>query len=551
MRVALNAARLAEGFASLDHVSAIFQELLGARCELVLFPDDYYTIPPTRRVKAAEELVRGCDVVLTQPDATLMATRARLNAPIPVCMLVLGSLPRGFFGLGGVVSAMRTSDVLVANCTADLAIAARLFENANARLLPFAYREEFFYPPPPEEAAALRNRLGLPSRAPLVLYSGRCTLEKNIHAVLKVFSVVLAAVPDAHLVLAGPVSDTPFYEFGVFPLDLPLVVQRMIGRLGLQKRVHHAGPLAPHDLRAAYGAADVVLNLTLNQDENFGLSPVEAMACGTPVVGTRWGGLQDTVAHGQAGFQVSTALTAHGVKSAWWEAANRVVELLRDPGRRAEMGRRGTEIARERFSPARHGDLLMEILEDAVQGSRRMREPLRVSAFTRDLWETCRPAAEPTPLARRGDAAYALYRQLVAPYAGTADGGVAPGEPVSGEQVVFLVNPVTWNDDGTLAVNDPQFPFDVEIPSDLDDAVRAALDGLLQSPVTTAGTLMEAAPDPGVACRALAWMLEAGLLLRARPALDAIDPAAAREAALTPLVTIHRVREPADIVYLG
>lgn len=549
MRVGLYSAK--SELASVGHVMSVLNEVLGERHALVHFPDDYPDASPMRRRRMAEEIVRSCDVIVTPPDVTLQAVRSSVNTPVPLCLLMLGLLPRGGPGLQQSLTTLRASDVLVVNSRADVAIARAMFRNATVRLLPFPYREQAFYPPAPEDAAAMRVRLGIPSRAPLVLYAGRLTIEKNVHTVLKVFAIVRAAVPDAHLVLAGRTDDLAFREFGVYPLDLPAVIGRITRTLDLAGRVHHTGALRTDDLRALYGAADVALNLSLHHDENFGLGQVEAMACGTPVVGTRWGGLQDTIVHGETGYHAGTTATANGVKSNWWEAANRVVQLLRDPERRAAFGRRGTEIARERFSVARHAQLLEAILEDAVYGARRVREVLQGSDFARDLWERYPHHVEQLPPGRRGQEVYALYRRLITPYTGVAEGGIGADQPVSAEQVAFLANPVACNADGTLAVNDAQFPMDVHVPARLVPAVGAALDALGREPVTTVGALMQQMGGPEEAREALGWMLESGLVLRASPALDAVEPALAREAATTPLVSIRRVEHPADIVYVG
>lgn len=199
--------RVAEGLSCLDHIASTFQEVLAERHEVVLFPADYYTVAPAVRREMAERLVQSCDVILSQADGPLVGARARLDAPVPLCMLLMGSLPRGFSDLQWLDEYLRASDVLVANCSADVAIAAALVENACVRRLPFAYREQVFYPPSAREAAAMRDPLGIPADAPVVLYAGRHTLEKNVHTVLKVFAMVRAAVPDAHLVLAGPVTN--------------------------------------------------------------------------------------------------------------------------------------------------------------------------------------------------------------------------------------------------------------------------------------------------------------------------------------------------------
>ncbi|HEX2210906.1 MAG TPA: glycosyltransferase [Longimicrobium sp.] len=550
MRVGLNTASLSDGLTSLSHVAAAFQEALSERHDLVLLPADYYNVSQAERAAMAYRLVESCDVIVSQPDPNLLDARMQLSSPVPLCMLLLGSLPRGFFALRPLIDTVRASDVMVANCTADVAIAENMFENACVRLLPFGYRERTFYPPTEEETAAMRARLRIPPAAPLVLYAGRATVEKNIHTVLKVFAQVHAAVPEAHLVLAGKVDDVPFAEFGVFPLHLKTSLHRMISRLGLAGRVHQAGGLGADDLRALYGAADVAVNFTLHHDENFGLGPVEAMACGTPVVGTRWGGLQDTIAHGEAGFQVSTVMSANGVKSSWWEAANRIVQLLRDPELRAAFGERGRRIARERYSAARHARLLDRIVDETVRRARSPSGPLRETEFTREFWATCAPHTGKLPPARRSPAAYELYRRLLAPYTGTAPGAIAPEAPLSPDQVVVLANAVSCNEDGSVAVNDPQFPFDVDVPAEAMGAVRAQIGRLLAEPVTTAGALVDGVDAP-CARQALGWMLKAGLVMRAAPELDAIPPALAHRPGSTPLLSIRRVEHPADIIYVA
>lgn len=549
MRVGVNAAKKRnETLVSVAHVLSVLRDVLGRRHEVVPFPEDYFNVAPAQKRRMAEEILQSCDVVISPLDLTLPTVRTWTNSPVPLCMLMLGILPRGGIGLESTVNVMRGSDILVVNSRADVAIARTMFQNATVRLLPFAYGEDTFYPPSPEEATAMRVRLGIPSRAPLVLYAGRCTVEKSVHTVVKVFNLVREAVPDAHLALAGAMEEVAFREFGVYPLHIAGMLERMSRKLNIMDRVHYAGVLGADDLRAMYGAADVALNMSLHHDENFGLGQVEAMACGTPVVGTRWGGLQDTILHGETGYHVSTVVTGSGVKSSWWEAANRVVQLLGDPERRQALGRRGVEVARQRFSVARHAELLESILEDAVYGTRRVREVLRVSPFAQELWTTYRPAVDQVPPVRQAPEVYALYRKLITPYAGLAEGGVPTDQPLSAAQVVFLANPVAWNEDGTLAVHDAQFPMDVQVPEEVAPAVRALLDALAEAPVTTAGALMEGVDGAGPA---LAWMLEEGLVLRASPALDAVDPALARATATTAMVSIQRVEHPVDVVYVA
>ncbi len=63
----------------------------------------------------------------------------------------------------------------------------------------------------------------------------------------------------------------------------------------------------------AWAAADIFCSLSDNIQETFGLTPIEAMAAGLPVVVSHWNGYRDTVRHGIDGFCVPTALPAAGL----------------------------------------------------------------------------------------------------------------------------------------------------------------------------------------------------------------------------------------------
>jgi glycosyltransferase involved in cell wall biosynthesis len=109
---------------------------------------------------------------------------------------------------------------------------------------------------------------------------------------------------------------------------------------GLQGRVRFAG--ATQRVEDWLRAADVFVFPTEN--EAFGLSLAEAMACGLPCVTTRVGGLRDFVIDG---------VNAHAVPPGDDAAlAAAIVDLLGDAGRRAALGRAARRTAEERFSLA-------------------------------------------------------------------------------------------------------------------------------------------------------------------------------------------------------
>lgn len=76
-------------------------------------------------------------------------------------------------------------------------------------------------------------------------------------------------------------------------------------------RVTRVDGREPGTTRRAYAAADVFMSLSDNVQETFGLTPVEAMAAGLPVVVSNWDGYRETVRDGVEGFLIETRQPAH------------------------------------------------------------------------------------------------------------------------------------------------------------------------------------------------------------------------------------------------
>jgi glycosyltransferase involved in cell wall biosynthesis len=104
-------------------------------------------------------------------------------------------------------------------------------------------------------------------------------------------------------------------------------------RLGVADRVRFIGRVPQADLPAEIRAADLVVCLPWY--EPFGIVPLEAMACGVPVIGSAVGGLLDTVIDGVTGVLLPPR-RPH-------VAAAAIRDLLDDEARRAELGAEGAE----------------------------------------------------------------------------------------------------------------------------------------------------------------------------------------------------------------
>ena len=159
--------------------------------------------------------------------------------------------------------------------------------------------------------------------APRILSIGRLVERKGIDTLL----AALALVPEAELVVAGgPDVTTADCDPEVCRL------RAVADRYGVTDRVRFVGRIARPDVPALLRSADVVACVPWY--EPFGIVPLEAMACGVPVVATAVGGMLDTVIDGQTGVHVPPR-DPHRLATA-------LSSLIAHPRLRAEMGRRGT-----------------------------------------------------------------------------------------------------------------------------------------------------------------------------------------------------------------
>lgn len=153
----------------------------------------------------------------------------------------------------------------------------------------------------PRDRGDLRAQLGWPAGATILLYLGRFSAadKADLVPLLDVFARLVRDLPTADLVLvlAGSERD-----------GAGQVLERHVDARGLRSRVRFViDPRTPHLL---IGAADVFVSPADNIQEAFGLTPLEAMASGTPQVVADWDGYRETVVDGETGFLIPTTWAA-------------------------------------------------------------------------------------------------------------------------------------------------------------------------------------------------------------------------------------------------
>ena len=196
--------------------------------------------------------------------------------------------------------------------------------------------------------AFVRNRFGIDG--PYVFNIGGYDLRKNLPLLVRAFAQALPQLPDPSttLVIAGaPHAENP----RMFPPLEPIVAE-----LGLGDRVRLVGRVTDDERRALYQAASVYA--TPSSYEGFGLTPLEAMACGVPPIVANRTSLPEVV--GDAGLIVEPTVEAF---------AEAIVRIFRDDALRRDLTDRSLARAAT-FSWERAARETADIYREAIGGAR-------------------------------------------------------------------------------------------------------------------------------------------------------------------------------------
>jgi glycosyltransferase involved in cell wall biosynthesis len=203
-----------------------------------------------------------------------------------------------------------------------------------------------FRPPSPGERNRIRAELGWPADLSIVLFVGRLSLEKGAVDLLDAWRLVNRR--DAMLVLVGP--DMPGH-----PWDAGAPGRAYVAAHGLGDRVRFEG--AASDTTPFYRAADIFVQPS--HFEAFGLSAIEAMASGLPIVASGVGGLGDFLIDGVNGL-------LHEPRSSQSLAAA-LARMLDDAVLRERLAGAGRQTVTEQFELGGLLDRYAQLIESTVE----------------------------------------------------------------------------------------------------------------------------------------------------------------------------------------
>ena len=190
-------------------------------------------------------------------------------------------------------------------------------------IIPLGVDTSQITPATPERRRQLRQQLGIPAEAFVVLWVGRFNHTAKAHPIPSYLALEQLA---RSLAATGPQGGDGGSQAPGNPREVVFLQSGWFGNDTIQEAFHAAAhrwaPTVRHlfvDGRQPavrqhiWQAADVFLSLSDNLQETFGLTPIEAMAAELPVVVSDWDGYRDTVRDGLDGFRVATSMPAAGL----------------------------------------------------------------------------------------------------------------------------------------------------------------------------------------------------------------------------------------------
>lgn len=225
--------------------------------------------------------------------------------------------------------AVRASAIVITVSEASARDLRRFWPRARLVVIPEA-ADPIFTPQPPERCAAVRIKYNLPERFTLYLASNKP--HKNLVRLVEAWAMLSAQLPESQpevLVIAGHYD--PRYP----------QAQARAAALGMTAQVRFIGEVSNADLPSLYSACSLFVFPSLY--EGFGLTPLEAMACGAPVACSNASSLPEVV--GDAALLFDPTRPA--------EIAATCARALADPALRAELRARSlAQAARFTWSDA-------------------------------------------------------------------------------------------------------------------------------------------------------------------------------------------------------
>lgn len=289
--------------------------------------------------------------ITLKPRVTYLHQPARFLYPRPIDLRVGWKTKTDFALLKGIVETLKPVVRLLDHAsvtTSNLVMTNSLWIRDQLRKI---YNVEPLVCPPgvdvekfvPAQRKTNLDLKGFTLKKPFILSTNRHYPQKGLSDLLRIFALVRKEV-DSKLVITG---DSTSYT---------RVLKRLCSELGLSDTVFFTGRVQENELIQLYQNADAYA--FTSPEEDFGLGPVEAMACGTPVVVWDHAGPSETVIDGFNGFKAK----AYNFK----DFSERLQRLLSDEALNRRISANAARFVAERYTWEKHVGVLEKTLRRIV-----------------------------------------------------------------------------------------------------------------------------------------------------------------------------------------
>ena len=195
---------------------------------------------------------------------------------------------------------LRLRDSILKQANAFVAISSAVADEFKAeyvkpssiKMIPNSVDTRRFFPVTPPEKEALRRKLGLPLGDKIAVYTGRLVSYKGLPLLLRMWRDIMTEHNHLRLLLVG--------SGGLDIHNCEAELKAYVSANGLQDNVRFTGSV--DNVHEYLQASDMFVFPT--EEEAFGISLIEAMACGLPVISTPVGGVPDILEHQHNGLLV-------------------------------------------------------------------------------------------------------------------------------------------------------------------------------------------------------------------------------------------------------
>lgn len=185
------------------------------------------------------------------------------------------------------------TEFLVASDRQKILIDRMLLKN-QCIVCPFPVERSEFYPDYTKRELQ-RKKWKISNDDVVFIFTGRLTRQKKIKSLIASFAEEFHSEPKAHLFIYGSQDNIGDPFTGIYDIEgeyFRVFYKTYKGLpISIQNRIHFMGAVPNAELLGAYQGADVFMNLSVHNDEDYGMSVAEAQFTGLPIGLTDWGGL--------------------------------------------------------------------------------------------------------------------------------------------------------------------------------------------------------------------------------------------------------------------